>query len=93
MKLFAFIRSLAFSWFQRSRMRREIVNWEMDEELLSHIQSRADDLERSGLPRFQAERRHASSSAATSATRRNAAKPAAAVSATHFSRTYASASE
>ena len=33
------------------------VNTEMGEELLSHIQLRADDLERSGLPRLEAERR------------------------------------
>jgi len=33
------------------------VNTEMEEELRSHIQLRADDLERSGLPRPEAERR------------------------------------
>jgi predicted permease len=33
------------------------VNTEMEEELSSHIQLRADDLERSGLPRPEAERR------------------------------------
>src|SRR5271167_3493631 len=33
------------------------VNAEMEEELGSHIQFRADDLERSGLPRPEAERR------------------------------------
>jgi len=33
------------------------VNTEMEEELHSHIQLRADDLERSGLPRPEAERR------------------------------------
>jgi predicted permease len=33
------------------------VNKEMEEELRSHIQFRADDLERSGLPRSEAERR------------------------------------
>jgi hypothetical protein len=38
--------------FQRSQM-----NAEMEEELRSHIQHRADDLERSGLPRAEAERR------------------------------------
>ncbi|HXR39166.1 MAG TPA: ABC transporter permease [Terracidiphilus sp.] len=38
--------------FQRSRLRAE-----MEEELLSHIQHRADDLERSGLARAEAERR------------------------------------
>jgi predicted permease len=39
------------TWLQRSRMNRE-----MDEELRSHIQHRADDLERSGLVRPAAER-------------------------------------
>jgi len=38
--------------FRRSRMERD-----MDDELRSHIQHRADDLERSGVPRRQAERR------------------------------------
>ena len=33
------------------------VNTEMEEELRSHIQLRADDLERSGVPRPEAERR------------------------------------
>jgi predicted permease len=36
---------------------REHMRSEMDEELSSHIQHRADDLERSGLPRLEAERR------------------------------------
>ena len=40
------------SLFHRSQM-----NAAMDEELRSHIQHRADDLERSGLPRAEAERR------------------------------------
>jgi hypothetical protein len=38
--------------FHRARM-----NAEMEEELRSHVQHRADDLERSGLPRPEAERR------------------------------------
>ena len=33
------------------------MNAEMEEELRSHIQHRADDLEASGLPRAEAERR------------------------------------
>ncbi len=40
------------SLFHRSR-----IESEMDEELRAHIRSRADDLERSGLPRAEAERR------------------------------------
>jgi predicted permease len=49
-----FLDSLRFrisTLFQRSHM-----NADMDEELRSHIQLRADDLERSGLPRSEAER-------------------------------------
>jgi len=37
--------------------RRDAIRAEMDEELRSHIAHRADDLERSGLPRAEAERR------------------------------------
>lgn len=40
-----------------SLFRRSQVNAEMEEELRSHIQHRADDLERSGLARAEAERR------------------------------------
>src|SRR5215510_3413583 len=52
MKLIASLRSLVSALFHRSQ-----VDDEMDEELRSHIQHRADDLERSGLPRPEAERR------------------------------------
>jgi predicted permease len=52
MRLFSFLGSLVSALFQRSR-----INREMDEELRSHIQHRADDLERSGMLRFDAERR------------------------------------
>jgi predicted permease len=52
MRLFASLRSLVSTLFQRSRIDREI-----EDELGSHIQHRADDLERSGLPRAEAERR------------------------------------
>ena len=52
MKLFASVRSLASTLFQPSRISRE-----MEDELRSHIQHRADDLARSGLPRTEAERR------------------------------------
>src|ERR1700681_1050880 len=38
-------------------LRRSQLNAEMDDELRSHIQLRADDLERSGVPRAEAERR------------------------------------
>src|SRR5271167_1134419 len=52
MKLFASLRTLISTVFQRSRIESEI-----EDELRSHIQHRADDLERSGLPRAEAERR------------------------------------
>jgi hypothetical protein len=48
----ASLRSLASSLLHRSR-----IEGEMDEELRAHIANRADDLERSGLPRAEAERR------------------------------------
>lgn len=46
------LRAFAARIFQRSRMSAE-----MEDELRSHIAHRADDLERSGLPRGEAERR------------------------------------
>jgi predicted permease len=52
MNLLAYLRSLATRFFHHS----QVVD-EMEEELRSHIQLRADDLERSGLDRAQAERR------------------------------------
>ncbi len=52
MKLLAYFRSLALNLFDRSRAADDT-----DEELRSHIQHRADDLERSGLNRAEAERR------------------------------------
>jgi hypothetical protein len=52
MKLVAYLRSLAARFFHRSQTENE-----MEEELHSHIQHRADDLERSGLDRVEAERR------------------------------------
>jgi len=51
MKLMASLRSLASALFRRSH-----IEGEMEEELRAHIQHRADDLERSGLPRKEAER-------------------------------------
>ena len=52
MKLLAYFRSLASKLFHRARIEKD-----MEEELRSHIQHRADDLERSGLGRAEAERR------------------------------------
>jgi hypothetical protein len=52
MKLLSSIHSFASALFRLSR-----IDAEMDEELLAHIRQRADDLERSGLSRRQAERR------------------------------------
>ena len=52
MKMLAYFRSLAQKFFHRSR-----IDNEMEEELRSHIQHRADDLERSGVSRAEAVRR------------------------------------
>ncbi len=52
MRLLAYLRSLASRFFHRPQ-----VDEEMEEELRAHIQYRADDLERSGLDRAEAERR------------------------------------
>lgn len=52
MKFLAYFRSVADRFLHRSHVEND-----MDEELRSHIQNRADDLERSGLPRAEAERR------------------------------------
>ena len=52
MKIPAYFRSAAAKFLHRSQ-----VEDDMEEELRSHIQHRADDLERSGLARAEAERR------------------------------------
>jgi hypothetical protein len=52
MKLVAYLRSLGARFFHRSQ-----TEYDMEEELRSHIQHRADDLERFGLDRVEAERR------------------------------------
>ena len=52
MKLLDSLRFRIATLFQRSKL-----NAEMEEELRSHIQHRADDIERSGVPRAEAERR------------------------------------
>src|SRR4051794_20475349 len=54
MKLLDSIRFRIDTLLHRSRM-----NADMEAELRSHIQLRADDLERTGLPRAEAERRAA----------------------------------
>jgi len=51
MKLTASIRNILPAWIQRQPMDRE-----MDAELRTHLELRADDLERSGVPRAEAER-------------------------------------
>jgi predicted permease len=51
MKLLAYVRSVAAKFSHRSQIADE-----MDEELRAHIQLRADDLERSGVDRAEAER-------------------------------------
>src|SRR5580693_1942870 len=52
MRVFASLRSVLSALFHRS-----LVENEVEEELRAHIQDRANDLERSGLPRAEAERR------------------------------------
>ena len=52
MKLLAYFRSLAARFFRRSQIENDV-----EEELRSHIQHRADDLESGGLHRAEAERR------------------------------------
>ena len=52
MRILASLRSVVSALFHRSRMDKE-----MEEELRAHIQDRANDLERSGIPRAEAERR------------------------------------
>jgi predicted permease len=52
MRFLAYLRSLATKIFHRSQ-----IEDDMEEELRSHVQHRADDLERSGLDRSEAERR------------------------------------
>lgn len=52
MKLLAYFRSLAEKFFHRSEIEED-----MEEELRSHIEHRAADLERSGLDRAEAQRR------------------------------------
>jgi len=52
MRVFASLRSVVSALFHRS-----LVENELEEELRTHIQDRANDLERSGVPRAEAERR------------------------------------
>src|SRR6185437_4437890 len=52
MKLLASLRSFVSAIFRRSHIERDV-----EEELRLHIENRADDLEGSGLPRAEAERR------------------------------------
>ena len=51
MKLVSSLRTLLAFVFHRSQVERE-----MEDELRAHLESRADDLERQGLPRVEAER-------------------------------------
>jgi len=52
MRILSSLRSVVSALFHRSR-----IDTEMEEELRQHIQDRANDLERSGFPRAEAERR------------------------------------
>ena len=51
MRIFAYLRSLTSTFF-----RRDHLDAELDEEFRTHISQQADALERSGLPRPEAER-------------------------------------
>src|SRR5437660_6978730 len=52
MRVFGSLRSVVSALFHRSTVENEI-----EEEVRAHIQDRANDLERSGVPRAEAERR------------------------------------
>jgi predicted permease len=52
MSLWTSLRALLFAWFRRSGM-----DAELDEELRTHIERRADDLQRAGMTRAEAERK------------------------------------
>ena len=52
MKILAYLRGLGAKFFRKDELAEE-----MEEELRSHIEHRADDLERSGMGRAEAERR------------------------------------
>src|SRR5258707_11228267 len=52
MRVFTSLRAVVSALFHRS-----LVENEVEEELRAHIQDRANDLERSGVPRVEAERR------------------------------------
>jgi hypothetical protein len=52
MRIFSSLRSVVSALFHQSRIDKEV-----EEELRAHIQDRANDLERSGVPRAEAERR------------------------------------
>ncbi len=50
----------ALDWFRiriAAHFQRSKLNADLEEELRSHVEHRADDLERTGLPRAEAERR------------------------------------
>ena len=81
------LRSLASTLFQRSQ-----IDVEMEEELHSHIQHRADDLERSGLPRAEAERRARVEFGGYERYKEESHEPSADSSSKPFCRTYASPS-
>ena len=70
---------------------RSQINAEMEEELRSHIQHRADDLERSGLSAPKPSAARASSSAARRSSKKNATKRWAAISSNVCCRMCASA--
>ena len=74
MKLLAYVRSLAAKFLHRSE-----IEDDLEEELRSHIQHRADDLEHSGLGRAEAELRARIEFGGMSVSKRSHAKRWAAI--------------
>ena len=86
MSLFSSIRSLASAFLQRGR-----VNREMDDELRSHLHHRADDLQRAGISRAEAQRRARLEFGGFEKFKEEAREARAAISSKRFFRTSASA--
>ncbi len=86
MRLAAFFRSLGATLLHGRETAKEL-----DEELNSHVQLRADDLEASGMSRAEAERRARIESGAARNTRSKATRREAAILSKRFFRMCASA--
>jgi len=86
MRILDSLRFRMASLFQRSKMHAEI-----EEELRLHIQHRADDLERSGVARAEAERRARIELAGAKNTRKRSTERRAGISSRAFCRMRATA--